>query len=85
MVVEEVGEVVWDEVLAGDAQVDRVPALELGPHPLQGGGGDVAQGGGLGRQAEHVVPDGGRHLLRSVTRHSLHSACRCSDLHTQQL
>ena len=64
MAVDEVGEVVLDQVLAGHAHIHGVPVLELGPQAVQGGLGDAALAGVVVALQEDVVPHLQAHLLR---------------------
>ena len=56
MAVDEVGEVVLDQVLAGHAHVHGVPVLELGSQTIQRCLGDVTPAGVAVRLQEDVVP-----------------------------
>lgn len=64
VVVDEVGQVVGDEVLAGDPQVHGVPVLKLRLKLVQGGAGDAGRLGERLALVEDVVPNLSRHLLR---------------------
>jgi hypothetical protein len=66
VVVQEEGQVVWDQVLAADTDIERVEVLKVSPHALEGLLGNAGLGHELVRHlypAEDVVPDLVNHLL----------------------
>ena len=66
VVIQIVGQMIGNQVLSGDAHIDRIPVTELIAHALKAGGRDVRGFGGGCVGEENVVPYGTSHLLGSV-------------------
>ncbi len=63
VVVEEVGQMVRNQVLARDPEINRIPELKLAPHFVQFLFGDAAFGRERRVLEKDVIPDFVRHLF----------------------